>query len=260
MVVEDELLESKHEWEKKKRTGSFLKPFKLKRGLTTSIDYRNTDFFGKPIPPIRIQEFYRLRQKHYRLSKEGTEGSNLSIALPHIRRVCFALGLGMNVVEGASQIYRKVINDSNCQKKVIMDLVSASIYITCREKGIPIIVKELEEIAMAKNTIKYCSKIREALGIKLESITPKLYIPYFATRLGVSGYDEWRAEELCERLLSSGVIVGMRPAPIAAAVLVYVSGKEYPKEWKKYGNIKERVEFIENFENGRGLVLWGRGK
>ncbi len=163
------------------------------KGLTTIIDPRDRDHFGKKLDEKQKELFYRLRkwQKRIRIS-DGKERS-MSYALSDIHRISEISG---SVAEDASVLFRKATKKGIIRGRTIENVAAATVYLAKRSRGIPVTLDDVaskavgEDYAEIKKARKAIAKnVRELQkrGIikDLKILKPEDYVTYFIEKLPV---------------------------------------------------------------------------
>ncbi len=212
IVIAEKLVDLGPEWRaydeeqasKRIRTGPFMSYRIHDKGLSTPT-------------PGSLTRTKRLRGL---ISMDGSE-KTLSFALGEIDRMACALNLPNDIKEVTSVLYRKAAKKNLIKGRSIEELVSAMLYITCRQCGIPRTLKEIAEVSRMP-----LRKIRRAyffllkkLEIKLAPADPARYIPRFCSELGLSDATRERAIEIIKNDKGTGVAKGWGPTGTAAAAI-----------------------------------------
>ena len=228
LVIDENIMDHGPEWRafnteqqnSRARTGAPLKNGIHDFGLGTDIDWKNDRISSK-----NVAGYYRMRKWNKRLRVSGSRDRNLAFALTQIDRKCSNLGLPRNVRENASLIYRKALENKLIMGRTVEGVVSASIYIACRQCNIPRTLGEIaEESGASKKQIAriHRSLVRE-LKIKLTPPSPSDYIPRFATELELSDESQVKAIKIAEKSKNKGLANGKGPSGVAAAALYIAS-------------------------------------
>ena len=233
IVVEDAIMDMGPEWRafdheqqaKRTRTGAPATYTIHDKGLTTSIDWRNKDIYGRDIPAKNRAQWHRLRKWQRRMRISSPTQRNLAYALSELDRSSSKLSLPRSVREDASLIYRKAVKHKLIRGRSINGVVASAIYIACRICKIP---RTLDEISKVSNVSKkeigrtYRFIARE-LNMKLDPTSPSDYIPRFASSLDLSGEIQSKAIEIILKAKEMGLTSGKGPTGIAAAALYIAS-------------------------------------
>jgi len=208
---------------------------------------------GTPAPELPA------RTKRLRWISIDSGDKTLVLALLEIDRMTDALKLPNNIKEETSVLYRKAMKHNLIKKgRSIEDLVSAMLYITCRQYEVPRTLKEIAEVSrssLKKIRRAYIFLIRK-LGIKLAPVNPARYIPRFCSKLGLSEEIRERAIEILRDDEGTGVAKGWEPTGTAAAAIylaTVLSGEKRKKtelELAKVAGvsvptIRSRLKFLE---------------
>ncbi len=238
LVIKDFIIDDGPEWRafdheqqlSRTRVGAPLSPRIHDYGLATDIDWKNDNISSK-----NMSKYYRMRKWNKKIRVSGSRERNLAFALTQIDRKCSNLALHKVVRESAAQIYRNALNKKLIRGRTIEGIISATIYIACRQCKIP---RTLSEIACESSSTKkeiartYRFLARE-LKIKLTPTSPKDYIPRFASELRISEQSQVKAIKIIEQSGSAGLHSGKGPNGIAAAALYISSLMENDRKSQK---------------------------
>jgi transcription initiation factor TFIIB len=190
------------------------------KGLSTMIDWRDKDSYGKELTAGRRAQIYRLRKWQRRIRIGDAVDRNLTFALGEIERMAAQLGLPNDVKEAACHIYRKGVEERLIRGRSIEGVAAAALYAACRQWRIPRTLDEIAEVSkVSKKEIgrSYRFIIRQL--VKTPSSSPIDYIPRFASELGLSGEVETKAIEILKKVAPYGLTSGRGPTGVAAAAL-----------------------------------------
>lgn len=232
-VLDDEQIDRGPEWrafdqeerDSKSRVGSPTTKTMHDKGLTTTIDWKDRDAYGKMISSEKRSTMKRLRRWQKRIRTANSEERNLQFALSEIDRMASALGLPDRLRETSAVIYRQALDKDLIRGRSIEGVASASIYAACRQEKIP---RSLEEIAGAARvdkkeigrTYRY---VQEEIGLKIEPVDPKEYVSRFCSRLDLNEEAQRKAKEIIEETASDGLLSGKSPTGFAAAAIYAAS-------------------------------------
>ncbi len=161
LVVQEDELDHGPEWrafdaaEKKNRSRVGAPTTKLLHddGLSTVIDWQDTDANGNALSSKKRQQMQRLRTWDERFRSKDSQERNLKQALGEIDRMASALGLPKAIRETASVIYRQALDADLLRGRSIEGVASASLYAGARQMGTP---RSLQEVA----TVSRVEKLR----------------------------------------------------------------------------------------------------
>lgn len=166
-----------------------------------------------------------MRTKRLRGISIDSSEKTLAFALIEIDRMACALKLPNDIREATSVLYRKAAKHNLIKGRSVEELVSAMLYITCRQYGVPRTLKEIAKVSRMP-----LKKIRRAylfllkkLEIKLAPADPALYVPRFCSELGLSDVTRERAIEIIKRDKGTGAAKGWAPTGTAAAAIYIVA-------------------------------------
>ncbi|MHA1678984.1 MAG: TFIIB-type zinc ribbon-containing protein, partial [Promethearchaeota archaeon] len=132
---------------KRTRTGAPMTYMIHDKGLSTIIDWRNKDFFGKEIPAKLRGQIYRLRKWQSRIRVSDATERNLTFALSELERMASNLDLQKNLRECSAKIYRDAVEKHLIRGRSIEGVAAASLYAACRMYKVPRTLNEIAEVA-----------------------------------------------------------------------------------------------------------------
>jgi transcription initiation factor TFIIB len=189
------------------------------KGLSTMIDWRDRDSFGKRLSPGQKAQVYRLRKWQRRIRVSNATERNLAFALSEISKIASNLNLPKNILETASVIYRKAVKESLIRGRSIQGMTAAAIYLSCRKCKL---ARTLDEIAQSSSVNKkevgrsYRFLVKE-LDCFVPPVKPSQYISKFSAQLTMQG----KVEEIAHKILVTAkkmrLTSGRGPTGIAAA-------------------------------------------
>lgn len=229
LVLESDSIDAGPEWrafdsserDSKSRVGAPTTQALHDKGLTTTIDWKNQDAYGKTISANKRSQMVRLRKWQERIRTKDAGERNLQFALSEIDRMASGLGLPRAVRETASVIYRKALSEDLIRGRSIEGVATAALYAACRQEGLPRSLEEITKFSRVERkevgrTYRYIAK---ELSLELRPVNPKQYVPRFCSRLGVSERVQQRAMEIIDVTASKGLLSGKAPTGFAAAAI-----------------------------------------
>src|SRR6056297_3073381 len=215
LVIEDENIDRGPEWwafnhserQSKSRVGAPTTQTMHDKGLTTQIDWKDKDAYGRSLSSEKRSQMHRLRKWQERIRTKDAGERNLQFALSEIDRMASALGVPRSVREVASVIYRRAL------------------YAACRKEGIPRSLEEISEVSRVERkeigrTYRYIS---QELGLEMKPVDPKKYVPRFCSELELSEEVQSKANEIIETTAEKGLLSGKSPTGYAAAAIYAAS-------------------------------------
>jgi transcription initiation factor TFIIB len=229
LVVEEDDIDRGPEWrafdaaekDKKSRVGAPTTNTMHDKGLSTNIDWRNKDAYGRSLSSRQREKMQRLRTWNERFRTKDSRDRNLKQALGEIDRMASALGLPKNVRETASVIYRRALEDDLLPGRSIEGVSTAVVYAAARQAGVPRSLDEIADVSRVSKdevarTYRYVSR---ELSLGIEPADPGQYVPRFASALELSEEAELRARQLLTTAQEQGVHSGKSPVGLAAAAI-----------------------------------------
>jgi len=232
LVISERIADPGPEWrafdqeqkEKRARVGAPMTLTIHDKGLSTIIDWRDKDSYGKDLTPRRRAQIYRLRKWQRRVRVSDATERNLAFALQEIERISSQLGLPRSVHEEAALIYRKAVEERLVRGRSIESMAAASLYAACRRYNIPRTLDEMTKVArVGKKEIGRSYRfIAKELLRKMPPTNPVKYIPRLISQLELIGEVQMKAKEIVEEASRIGLTSGRGPIGVAAAA-VYVA-------------------------------------
>jgi len=236
-VLEEKMADKGPEWRafdkeervKRVRVGSPLTYALHDQGVSTDIDQWNYDAYGRPIPAERRPDINRLRKLQQRIRVYSKE-KNLPLALANILRWCNHLALPKHVVETASVVYRKALNQRITHGRDIDELSAASLYLACRQCGAtqPALLRTLKEIEKVSNVPR--KKIGKNYRLLLKDLNyqspeqkPEDYVSKILNALGVTGQTKKIIYKTLEAAREVRLTSGRGPTGVAAGACYIAS-------------------------------------
>src|SRR2546422_1729633 len=157
------------------RTGMPTSLARHDRGLTTIIGRTDRDASGNKIDASVRSKMERLKVWDFRTGAHDSTNRNLIQAFNELDKLKDKLGLPEAVIERTAYIYRKARQRGLVRGRTTDGILTAAIYIACRDLGIP---KTLKEVAAAISIrFKTLSRSYRTLVTKLNMSTPPVIDP-----------------------------------------------------------------------------------
>ncbi len=193
-------------------------------GLSTVIGKTDRDASGYKIEPSVLSTMHRLRTWDFRTQVRTSSDRNFRLAFTELDTLKDKLGLPNSIIEKTAYIYRKAQQRSLARGRSVSVILTAAVYIACREAGIP---KTLKEIALANNTkrklvAKAYRVLISELGVKLPRCDPIKCVVKIANKATIDEKTKRQAIEIMEDVTKREISAGKDPMGLAATVL-YIS-------------------------------------
>jgi transcription initiation factor TFIIB len=213
------------ERQEKSRVGAPTTQTMHDKGLTTTIDWKDKDAYGRSLSSEKRSQMHRLRKWQERIRTKDAGERNLQFALSEIDRMASALGVPRSVREVASVIYRRALDEDLIRGRSIEGVATSALYAACRREGIPRSLEEIAEVSRVERkeigrTYRYIS---QELGLELEPVDPKQYVPRFCSELDLSKEVQSKAAEIVDVTAEAGLLSGKSPTGFAAAAIYAAS-------------------------------------
>ncbi|NGM70546.1 transcription initiation factor IIB [Natronolimnobius sp. AArcel1] len=229
LILEEETIDRGPEWrafnaaerDSKSRVGAPTTQTMHDKGLTTTIDWKNKDAYGRSLSSEKRTQMSRLRKWQERIRTKDAGERNLQFALSETDRMASALGVPRSVREVASVLYRRALDEDLIRGRSIEGVATSTLYAACRMEGIP---RSLDEVAAVSRvermeigrTYRYIS---QQLSLEMQPVDPKKYVPRFCSELEVSEEVQSKANEIIDTTAEQGMLSGKSPTGYAAAAI-----------------------------------------
>ena len=229
LVIEDEQIDPGPEWrafnhqerQSKSRVGAPTTQTMHDKGLTTTIDWKNKDAYGRSLSAEKRSQMHRLRKWQERIRTKDAGERNLQFALSEIDRMASALGVPRSVREVACVIYRRALSDDLIRGRSIEGVATSALYAGCRQEGLPRSLSEVAEVSRVERkeigrTYRY---VAQELCLEMKPVDPTKYIPRFASALDLTEETQAKANEIIRTTAEAGLLSGKSPTGFAAAAI-----------------------------------------
>ncbi len=233
LVLTDRIIDEGPEWrafdqeqrDKRARVGAPLTFTIHDKGLSTMIDWRNRDSYGKDLAPKRRAQIYRLRKWQRRIRVSDATERNLAYALSELDRMASSLGLPRNVREIAAMLYRRAVEQRLIRGRSIEGVAAAALYAACRQSRIPRTLDEVAEVSrVGKKEIGRSYRfIARELRLSIPPTSPIDYVPRFISELKLLGEVQAEAIQILKKAANNGLTSGRGPTGVAAAAIYVAS-------------------------------------
>lgn len=233
LVLTDRIIDEGPEWrafdqeqrDKRARVGAPLTFTIHDKGLSTMIDWRNRDSYGKDLAPKRRAQIYRLRKWQRRIRVSDATERNLAYALSELDRMASSLGLPRTVREIAAMLYRRAVEQRLIRGRSIEGVAAAALYAACRQSKIPRTLDEVAEVSrVSKKEIGRSYRfIARELRLSIPPTSPIDYVPRFISELKLLGDIQAQAVKILKMAATNGLTSGRGPTGVAAAAIYVAS-------------------------------------
>jgi transcription initiation factor TFIIB len=194
---------------------------------STIIGKSNVDAVGKRISNDMQNKIDKLRIMEQRTRYINAKDRNLKFAFMKLNNLKHKLGLSNTIVEKSYYLYRKASSVGLVKGRTTEGILSAAIYLACKELGTPKTLKEISHITNLK--IKSISKYSRLLIFELDLksipvIDPIKCIVKIANNLHLEEKTKLKAIKIMREVMEEEIHVGKNPLSIAAST-VYAACK-----------------------------------
>lgn len=193
-------------------------PSGSKFGINTTV-IGNRDGLGKAV--LRDKStFYRLKLLNNRHSKLS-DNRSLRFSLILLNSLHTKLGLPDTIIENASNLYRKIMQDRITVGRNAKNLMCACVYFSCKKQGIPRSVHEISNASnLSKKEIARAYRVLvEKFGIPPIPFSPKEFVTKIAREAAISEKSQRHAIEILEIAENEKLLEGKNPKALAASAL-----------------------------------------
>ena len=209
---------TKHEKEKRDRTGSPISILLPDMGLSTVIDKKK----------ISNPDLKRAAKWNSRMSWDKR---NMLIATTELKRIASNLNLPNHIKKSGIRLYKEAFKKKLLRGRSINGMVAACLYFACREEKIPRTLQEiLNETSVSAKNVRRCYRtlIRE-LNLKVPSTDPISLIPRYIAELQLDAELEKITIKILRIFTSKYSTSGKDPKGLCAGALYLVSKKKNRK-------------------------------
>ncbi|MFX0046827.1 MAG: transcription initiation factor IIB [Candidatus Hermodarchaeota archaeon] len=210
---------------KRTRTGAPMTYMIHDKGLSTMIDWKNRDIFGKEISAKIRGQIYRLRKWQSRIRVSDATERNLTFALSELDRMASNLDLQKNLRECSAKIYRDAVEAHLIRGRSIEGVAAASLYAACRMFKVPRTLNEIAEVARVnkKEIGRSYRFVSKELELNLNPTKPLDYLTRFVSELELSTECQKMAKKIIKMAEVRGLTSGRGPTGVCAAAIYAAS-------------------------------------
>jgi len=193
LVVEADEIDRGPEWrafdnqefQEKSRVGSPVSHSQHDKGLTTKIDWKNTDGYGQQLSNRKKRQVARLRKQQRWSKARNSKERSRRAGFTEIERMTAALGLPDDTRDFATRFYRQAHEEGLLVRHSIEALASACTYIASRLTDVPRTLDEVEQVSRVpkKKFTSLYQDINRELGLKIEPTDPNQLIDRFTSNI-----------------------------------------------------------------------------
>jgi transcription initiation factor TFIIB len=189
---------------------------------STIIGKSNVDAIGKRISNDMRNKIDKLRILEQRTRYINPKDRNLKYAFNKLNNIKHKLGLSNAILEKSFYLYRKASSAELVKGRTTEGILSAAIYLACKELGTPKTLKEISDITNLK--IKSISKYSRLLILELDLkpipvIDPIKCIVKIANNLNLEEKTKHKAIKIMKKVIEQEIHVGKNPLAIAASTI-----------------------------------------
>jgi transcription initiation factor TFIIB len=230
LVVQDPTAVEGPEWRsydpeqaaKRSRVGSPSTLALHDKGLSTIVGAVNRDSCGRSLSSANQAQIARLRKWQARCRVDAGVERSLANGMMSLEKFADKLGVPRFTREKTAYLYRRALEKGLVKGRTINGLVSASLYLACRQGSV---LRSLGEVAEATGVTKHviggCYRLMlEQLELQAPPLaSPVAYISRVSSRLGISCEVQGDALRLLKELAVKKYCSGKDPKAVAAALL-----------------------------------------
>ena len=230
LVISDKIQDTRQEWRDflnteeardRRRTGMPTSLARYDMGLSTIIARTDKDASGQVLDASMLSTIHRLRTWDYRTQVHSSTDRTLKFAFNELHTLKDKLGLPDAIIEKTAYICRKAQERGLVRGRSISAVLTAAIYISCRELGIPKTLKEIAEVNNIRRKIAartYRILISE-LDVKIPTLDPMKCIVKVANKAILNEKTRRHAFDIMSNLTHKEISAGKNPMGLAATVL-----------------------------------------
>lgn len=206
------------------RTGRPLTPLQHDKGLSTTIDWKNTDAAGNSLSKAARRKMKRLRKWQARARIQSDE-QTLKKGFTEIKRMGSALNATEQAKETAAVLYRKAHSNDLLRGRSAEGVASASLYHAFLTHNTPRSIDKITTVSRVgrveiNRTYTY---LKTELSLQTILSHPSDYIPQIRSDISASQLIEIQALKISDEIEQTDIISGVNPVCVAATI-VYLTG------------------------------------
>jgi transcription initiation factor TFIIB len=200
-------------------------------GLSTVIGMTDKDASGQKIDAAMRSTMERLRISNLRTQTRSSTDRSLLQAFNQLDRLKDKLGLSDPIVEKSAYIYRKAQEKMLIRGRTVSGILSAAIYIACREFGTPRTLKDISQGSNVKlkEVARSYRLLYFELDLKMPLLDPMKCIVKVANKVKLSEKTKRQAAGIMSIATKKELSTGKDPMGLAASVLYLASRKNDEK-------------------------------
>ena len=194
----------------KSRIGIPASLAKHDRGLATIISKTRRDASGQKLDNYMYSTFKRLRAWDAKTQYSSNRDRNFAVAFSQLDLLKDKLGLSDVLIERVAYIYRKAQERGLTRGRSISAILSAAIYVSCREIGVP---RTFKDVATAgnvtrKDIARNSRLIMSEFDLKVPIADPMKCIIKIANKANVSEAITRLAMNMMTQIIQRGYLLG----------------------------------------------------
>jgi transcription initiation factor TFIIB len=186
---------------------------------------RGSTFNWREMKGRSRSQYYRMEKWQKRARVNSSVDRNLSVAFVELKKIGTKMGIGNQLVESASEIYKKAVLKGLIRGRSIEAVVAASLYGALRMNGTPRPLPVMASYSRVgqKEIGRTWRLIRRELKLKTTVPKPEEYIQKFTNDLGMSSATMQVVYELLTKAKAKDFDNGRSPIAIAAGAIYIAS-------------------------------------
>ncbi|XP_050701478.1 transcription initiation factor IIB-like [Eriocheir sinensis] len=156
-------------------------------------------------------------------------------AFREISNMADKINLPKTIIDRANVLFKQVHDGKNLKGRSNDAIASASLYIACRQEGVPRTFKEICAVSkISKKEIGRCFKlILKALETQVDLITTGDFMSRFCSNLGLPTFAQKAATHIARKAVDLDIVPGRSPISVAAAAIYMASQASDDKRTQK---------------------------
>ena len=196
-------------------------------GLSSIIGRANRDARGQLLDSAMRSTVQRLRKWDSRIQVHNSEDRSFRHAFYQLDTLKDKLGLSDAIVEKTAYIYRKVQGRGLIRGRTVNGMLTAAVYLVCREMGTPRTLKDIAAISNVrrKDISRNYRLIVFELDIRIPTVDPVKCIAKVANKLNLNEKTKHKAMNIMTQMVKREITAGKEPMSLAASVIYMSSTK-----------------------------------
>ncbi|MEM3361637.1 MAG: TFIIB-type zinc ribbon-containing protein [Candidatus Bathyarchaeia archaeon] len=226
-VVEDKVLCAEEECRRLPAYGRVRVETEMlyNRGVYSVVGQFNVDASSSPLSGAARADAQRLRFAENVVNSREPSFRTMAAAFPILNSIASKLSLPESIKEDAGNLVSKVVKRRLHRGRSLLTVVTACVYIACRENGVCWTLSDLAKCSgeKRKRLAKAYRDILKVVGKNVSPIKVEAAVSRITASAGLNDLVRRRTLDLVEKMKEHGIHCGKHPMAFAAAAVYVVA-------------------------------------